>query len=51
LPSLLWNFTSCQDVPARSVAGFCGGACMRALQAKASRSTANHYDPAQVLFM
>jgi hypothetical protein len=47
--SLLWNFTSCQDVPPRA-AGFGAAACSRALQATTSKTAAKCSEPKQVLF-
>jgi hypothetical protein len=48
--SLLWNFTSCQDVPPRAAAEFGAAACSRALQATTSKTAAKDSEPKQVLF-
>jgi hypothetical protein len=49
--SLLWNFTSCQDVPPRSVAAFDEEVCSRTLQAHNSKNIGNDSKPTETLFM
>jgi hypothetical protein len=49
--SLLWNFTSCQDVSPRSIAAFDEEVCSRTLQANNSKNTGNDSKLTATLFM